>query len=79
MRASTKRKPIQGSLDKYIGHTASINIVATMRAKLIAVGDLLCLLETAPTPYPNQQHYNCAVGQTFTLSTQDVRMLHWVD
>ncbi len=77
MRKVTQRKPIEGDLEDYIGCIASTNLVATLRAKLVAVSTELCLFETSETPYEQIKHYNCAVGQTFTLSTRDVRFMYF--
>jgi len=77
MRIVTKRSAIEGSLEDYIGCIASTNLTATMRAKLVAVSTELCLFETSETPYEQIKHYNCVVGELFTLSTRDVRFMYF--
>ena len=75
----TKRIPIQGDLEDYIGCIASTNLTATCRAKLVAVSRELCLFETSPTPYDvlRDKGYDCVVGEIFTLSTRDVRSMYF--
>jgi len=73
----TKREPIKGNLEDYIGCIVSTNLTATMRAKLVAVSTELCLFETSETPYERIKHYNCAVGETFTLPSRDVRFMYF--
>lgn len=75
----TKRKPIQGDLEPYIGKIVSTNLTATLRAKLVAVSRELCLLETSPTPSEvlRAKGYDCVVGELFTLSTRDVRCMYF--
>ena len=75
----TKRTPIKGDLEDYIGCIVSTPLTATMRAKLVAVSRELCLFETSPTPYDvlRDKGYDCVVGEIFTLSTRDVRFMYF--
>lgn len=75
----TKREPIPGNIEDYVGCIASTNLTATMRAKLVATSRELCLFETSPTPYEalRERGYDCVVGETFTLPTRDVLFMHF--
>lgn len=79
MNKITKRVPIDGDLEDYIGCIVSTNLTATLRAKLVAVSRELCLFETSPTPNETlrAKGYDCVVGEIFTLPSRDVRFMYF--
>jgi hypothetical protein len=56
-------------LTEVIGRDCSCNGSPTLRAKLISVEPLWCLLEVTPTMYNRNQWANTSVGKQFKLPT----------
>lgn len=59
-------------LVEVIGKDCSCNQSPTLRAKLISVETLWCLLEVTPTMYNRNQWANTSVGKQFKLPTSTV-------
>lgn len=59
-------------LVEVIGKDCSCNQSPTLRAKLISVETLWCLLEVTPTMYNRNQWANTSVGKQFRLPISTV-------
>ena len=64
-------------LNKVIGKDCSCNGSPTLRAKLISVDSLWCLLEVTPTMYNRNQYANTSVGKQFYLRTDIVHNMYF--
>ena len=64
-------------LNRVIGKDCSCNGSPTLRAKLISVDSLWCLLEVTPTMYNRNQLANPSVGKQFYLRTEVVHNMYF--
>ena len=64
-------------LNTVIGKDCSCNGSPTLRAKLISVTSLWCLLEVTPTMYNRNQWANTSVGKQFKLPTSVVHNMYF--
>ena len=64
-------------LNTVIGKDCSCNGSPTLRAKLISVEALWCLLEVTPTMYNKNQESNTSVGKRFKLPIQTVHNMYF--
>jgi len=64
-------------LNTVIGKDCSCNGSPTLRAKLLTVTSLWCLLEVTPTMYNRNQWANISVGKQFKLSTSVVHNMYF--
>ena len=64
-------------LNTVIGKDCSCNGSPTLRAKLISVTALWCLLEVTPTMYNRNQWANISVGKRFKLPIQTVHNMYF--
>ena len=64
-------------LNTAIGRDCSCNGSPTLRAKLISVTSLWCLLEVTPTMYNSNQRDNTSVGKQFKLPTSVVHNMYF--
>lgn len=64
-------------LNTVIGKDCSCNGSPTLRAKLISVEALWCLLEVTPTMYNKNQGSNTSVGKRFKLPIQTVHNMYF--
>ena len=64
-------------LNTVIGKDCSCNGSPTLRAKLISVEVLWCLLEVTPTMYNRNQWANTSVGKQFRLPIQTVHNMYF--
>ena len=62
-------KDMEKELNTVIGKDCSCNSSPTLRANLISVEALWCLLEVTPTMYNRNQWANISVGKQFKLPT----------
>ena len=60
-----------------IGKDCSCNGSPTLRAKLVTVGSLWCLLEITPAIYEHNQETNSSVGKQFKLPTEIVHNMYF--
>lgn len=56
-------------LIEMVGKDCSCNQSPTLRAKLVTVGSLWCLLEVTPTMYNRNQWANTSEGKQFMVPT----------
>ena len=56
-------------LNTVVGKDCSCNGSPTLRAKLVTVGSLWCILEVTPTMYNRNQWANTSVGKQFKVPT----------
>lgn len=64
-------------LNTVIGRDCSCNNSPTLRAKLISVEALWCLLEVTPTMYNSNQETSSSVGKQFKLPTGTVHNMYF--
>jgi hypothetical protein len=64
-------------LTEVIEKDCSCNQSPTLRAKLILVTSLWCLLEVTPTMYNRNQWANTSVGKQFKLPTYIVHNMYF--
>ena len=64
-------------LTTVIGKDCSCNQSPTLRAKLLTVTSLWCLLEITPTMYNSNQETNSSVGKQFKLPTGIVHNMYF--
>ena len=64
-------------LNTVIGKDCSCNGSPTLRAKLISVTALWCLLEVTPTMYNRNQWANTSAGKQFRLPIQTVHNMYF--
>ena len=64
-------------LNTVIGRDCSCNGSPTLRAKLISVTSLWCLLEVTPTAYSKNLSDNISVGKQFKLPTSVVHNMYF--
>ena len=64
-------------LNTVIGKDCSCNNSPTLRAKLISVEALWCLLEVTPTIYNSNLKANTSVGKQFKLPTEIVHNMYF--
>lgn len=64
-------------LNTAIRRDCSCNNSPTLRAKLISVEALWCLLEVTPTMYNRNQRANISVGKQFKLPTSVVHNMYF--
>ena len=64
-------------LNTVIGKDCSCNGSPTLRAKLISVTALWCLLEVTPTMYNRNQWSNVYVGNKFVLDNTLVQNMYF--
>jgi len=64
-------------LTEVIGKDCSCNQSPTLRAKLISVDSLWCLLEVTPTMYNSNLETNSSVGKLFYLRTEVVHNMYF--
>ena len=64
-------------LNTVIGKDCSCNNSPTLRAKLISVEALWCLLEVTPTMYNSNLETNSSVGKQFYLRTEIVHNMYF--
>ena len=64
-------------LNTVVGKDCSCNGSPTLRAKLVTVGSLWCILEVTPTMYNRNQWSNTLVGKRFKLPIQTVHNMYF--
>ena len=64
-------------LNTAIGRDCSCNGSTTLRAKLVSVTSLWCLLEVTPTVYSKNLSDNISVGKQFKLPTSVVHNMYF--
>ena len=70
-------KDMEKELNTVIGKDCSCNGSPTLRAKLISVTSLWCLLEVTPPIYKSNQSTSSSVGKQFYLRTEIVHNMYF--